>query len=191
MSDNISTVSTNLSNASNLISCQNMITNSILIILLICIISILFSMIGAQGQSNCSLGSMEYFSNFLKNKKEFDQQTIDLTAPDTKIGTPSSLAVAKCNRYVNGSDVSYEIYANLYLLNGNIYAKEVIDDHYSVYLVNETTSEKILLGNLTLDTDKVYKLKKTTNEDSLQYKHMYIVYSYDKTETISLVGKFR
>lgn len=178
MSDSISTVSTNLSNASNLINCGSMITNIILIVLLSCVISMLMSI---NFKGNC--GMSEYFTDFFSSKKVgYVTQTVELNAPDTN----PSLTVAKCNRFVNENNVLYEIYANLYLLNGNIFAKEVVDESYVVYLGNGR-DQRLLLGKLSVNSDKVYKLKTTTDLESLKYDTIYIMYS----GKVLLVGKFR
>ena len=194
MSDSISTVSTNLSNVSSMFNCQSLLTNTSLIILLCCIIFLLMSMISIP-QNGCTSEYFTDLSNFVNTPNGLfpvieSYKRIDLTSPNSKINTPTNLATGYCNRYIMDKSVLYEIYTNLYLLNGNIFAKTMLDDSYNVYLVNEKTSDKELIGQLHIGGDRVYKLKKETDKSYLKYSHIYITYKVDDIEEVLLVGRF-
>lgn len=196
MSDSVSTVSTNLSNMSNMINCQSLLTNTSLIVLLCCIIFLLMSMISIpQNGDSCRSEFFTDLSNFTSPSNAIfpainSFKRVDLTSPNSEINTPTNLLTGYCNRYIMDNSLLYEIYTNLYLLNGNVFAKTMLDDSYNVYLVNEQTSNKELLGQLTVGGDRVYKLKKITEKSYLQYSHIHVTYKVNDIEKILLVGKF-
>lgn len=62
-----------------------------------------------------------------------------------------------------------DIFANLYILGGNVYddSKQTpISQNYTVYLINPQDSTYVDLGNLTKDNDGLYRLKYKIQVDS-------------------------
>jgi hypothetical protein len=121
-------------------------------------------------------------------------KAIPLTAPDTDIKTPLNIIFGQASRYENVLDnkhnIIFDIFANLYVLNGNIFDGETITQNYKAYIINDNGDKKEL-GILQKDNDGIYKLKVKTNDESLlKYNKFQVTYINDKGEDVILLGKF-
>lgn len=148
----------------------------------------------------------EHFSNdelFSYKKQEVANYiSIPLLSPYDEFKNPTNLFFGKANVYINNNDNMYyriEIYCNLLVLDGNIYdvaKRGTIDQKYIVYLVNDKTGKKKLIGNLYKDGDGIYKLKavfkndKNVIDELVSYNKINIVYSLDNKEQVLLEGFF-
>ena len=92
-----------------------------------------------------------------------------------------------------------EIFANLYVLNGNPFSVEKIGisntsfkHKYIAYLKSTKTGKKINVGQLLRDGDGVYKLKFRTEDvnEYVNFNEIEIVHSSPQKETPVLKGKF-
>jgi hypothetical protein len=93
---------------------------------------------------------------------------------------------------------SIEIFANLYVLNGNPFGSEKLSlnqsfkHKYVAYLKNTKTGKQINIGQLLRDGDGVYKLK-FKSEDVNEYvifNEIEIVHESPQKQTTVLNGKF-
>jgi hypothetical protein len=92
-----------------------------------------------------------------------------------------------------------EIFANLYVLNGNPFGVEKlgIDNtsfkhKYIAYLKNTKTGKKINIGQLLRDGDGVYKLKFQSDDinEYTKFNEIEIVHQSPQKEILVLTGKF-
>lgn len=127
----------------------------------------------------------------------------ELTAPIGEDGSPENLLFGSVNRIINTIDstlhLEINIYANMYIINGNIFGKTIEDKNellkqtYKVFL--KKGNKVKYLDKLELDGDKLYKLKFQTNNQDLikeiiEYDEMYITQNIDNSDKILLKGKF-
>jgi len=94
----------------------------------------------------------------------------------------NSLIFGQANRYVNANKDSVtqlnyilDIYANLYVLNGNPFGSsqlkvDSLNQKYAVYLKNTKTSDKLEIGKLKKDGDGMYKMH-FVSSDPVKYMH--------------------
>lgn len=135
----------------------------------------------------CGCGNVEQFSNdeiysysdtISPNYSNY--QTTPLTAPNTESGSPSNLLFGQANRIITTTDnkmtMNFNIFANLFVINGNPFGQLDINKNFSkkqqylVYLSRNGKDLK-LIDELTKDQDGVYKLKFKT-KDQEQIKNM-------------------
>lgn len=127
----------------------------------------------------------------------------ELTAPIGEDGSPENLLFGSVNKIINTIDsklhLEINIYANMYIINGNIFGKtiedknEVLKQTYKVFL--KKGNKVKYLDKLELDGDKLYKLKfQTNNQDLIKeiigYDEIYITQNIDSSDKILLKGKF-
>jgi len=130
-----------------------------------------------------------YFS--FENKNLDKYISVPLTSNDNMI-------FGEAKRYITLNSYILEIYANLYILNGNPFGKVTITDNtiipqeYIVYLINTTSNDKVLVGKLFKDGDGIYKLKFKSNDIQKynNYDRLEIAYKIGTNETILLKGHF-
>ena len=135
------------------------------------------------------------------NKGYFTYQNATLTSPT------NNLIFGKAKRYtypdLNNTRPVYilEIFANLYILNGNPFDREDIKindlsyrHQYIAYLKNSKTNNRLNIGQLIRDGDGMYKLKMKSNDMNkyVDFNEIEIVYfdAQNNTETVVLNGKF-
>jgi hypothetical protein len=139
-------------------------------------------------------GSTETFSNnqfiSISPQQVSEYQEIWLTSLDTNIKTASNLFTSQCRRYVTPTTITFQIKANMNILNGGVFAKDIQDQRYIV-VMSENESEFIELGELKIDNDHVYKLNSTVSTEFIKYKFMYIIHEFQGKKTILLFGKFK
>jgi hypothetical protein len=94
---------------------------------------------------------------------------------------------------------SIEIFANLYVLNGNPFGVEKINidnisfkHKYIAYLKSTKTDKKISIGQVLRDGDGMYKLKFKTEDVNkyVDFNEIEIVHQSDQKEITVLKGKF-
>lgn len=150
--------------------------------------------------------NIEHFSNDVmysyKTAQMSNFQSVPLTAPDTKQNSPSNLVFGQAMRYITIEDdktmYSLEIYANLYVLDGNILniTEGKVAQAYKVYLISDQQpdSKQVFIGNLNKDGDGIYKLKFKTPDNPLKnlcsYGQILVVYEIDGKQTVLLQGVF-
>lgn len=134
------------------------------------------------------------------NKGYFTYQNATLTSPT------NNLIFGEAKRYtypgLNNSRPVYrlEIFANLYILNGNPFGKEDIKisdlsykHKYIAYLKNSKTNNRINVGQLIRDGDGIYKLKFKSDDIKkyVEFNEIDIVYLEGQNkERVILNGKF-
>lgn len=170
----------------------------LLVIISFCLISCILPLINTQ----CYVIMQEYFGSGIQkesfsndsfiaispiNSSSFEE--IWLTGPDTVIQTSDNLLTGQAKRYVSLDDITYDIRANMTLLNGGVFQKYTDQEYNVVLSVDE--SEFIELGSLQKDRDHVYKLTKTVPVEFSKYKFMYIIHKFDENRELLLVGKFK
>jgi hypothetical protein len=137
------------------------------------------------GTCLCPKCTVEKFGN-IKNSY-VNAKTASLNAPD-------SLTTALAIKYQGPSDLYIEVYGYLLLANENIYRDNfgtTTDTKYQVYLKKDKSStEKVLVGELSLDGDKVYKLKDKTDLKYDNYDYIMITVSDTNGEHDILSGSF-
>jgi len=148
----------------------------------------------------CRNRLMEQFGNEATYKKSqySDYQSISLLAKNDEFNNPENLLFGQANRYIYIKDdvknVSFEIYCNLFVLDGNVYGEsKKVNQKYKVYLLDDKTKEKMYLKDLQKDGDGLYKLRVDSKdvEKLVKYKIMQIVYSLDDKELVVLQGQFK
>jgi hypothetical protein len=116
----------------------------------------------------------------------------------------NSILFGQAKRYIHQSTETknplyiLEVYANLYILNGNPYGEKNVSDNklakqqYNVYLINTKTNNKMLIDALYKDPDGVYKLKFKSNDVNKfdNYNKIEIVHQYQNKEYTVLTGIF-
>ena len=115
----------------------------------------------------------------------------------------NDLIFGQANRYIYPETTSgknhyrLEIYASLYVLNGNPFGSEKLEikDHPHKYIANlksTKTGKKLSIGQIKKDGDGVYKLKLDTDElqKYIEYNEVEVVYHSEEKETVLLNGKF-
>ena len=116
----------------------------------------------------------------------------------------NNLIFGQANRFVyinDGSKPIYrlEIFANLYVLNGNPFGvnKVTIEGSpfkhkYIAYLKQTKTGKRLEIGQVKLDGDGMYKLKFETDSPNeyMPYNELEIVHKTDEKESQVLGGKF-
>lgn len=151
----------------------------------------------------CTIGVEQFGNDKFYSYKDtvYPNYTSYQSAPLTPLD--ESLNFGQANRYIKASDdgskpmsIIYDVYCNLYLLNGNIFGQDSvinkpIKQNYIAYLRKDDNRK--LLGQLTANSDQIYKLKFTTDkpEDYIKFNNIDIVYSdLNDKETTILSGRF-
>lgn len=226
MSDTISTTLTNIPQPSFFNSFFNMsdvgiqqcsmfqlkmILFIIFIFILTSILTSSFTMIFGPKRALYNKGcNIEQFSNDkmfgysdIVSPNYSNYQTTPLTPENTKEGNPSNLLFGQANRIITTTDnlmtLNLNIFANLYVLNGNPFGQDNLkvtkkDQSYLVYLARNGKDLK-LIDELTKEQDGLYKLKFKTKDqeqikDLMTYNQLIIKYKIDNKSTVLLKGKF-
>lgn len=133
-------------------------------------------------------------SDFNFNRKIAPKyQSIPLTS--NELDTSSNLMIGQMNRYITIENekptIILDMFANLYILGGNIFGENKTDQEYRAYAYTNSGKEKIDLGKLEKHPDNFYKLKITTNNANvLQYNKIEIVYKSGEEQHVLLTGSF-
>lgn len=139
------------------------------------------------------------------NPNYSNYQSTALTPPTTPEGNPSNLLFGQANRTVISNpdgtmSLFFEIFCDLFVLNGNPFGEaNTIQDlkptpqKYLVILKN--TSSVMQLGELSKNSDGVYKLKYKTNDTKqiqniVSFNEVQIVYTIAGASNLILSGKF-
>jgi hypothetical protein len=126
-------------------------------------------------------------------------QKAELSPPEDTVGNPNDLQSGHATRLVEPGEAStlyIEVYAGLYLLNGNPFAQELLESNesvpqkYNVYLINTKTKAVKFFEELKRDSSQEYKLKYKTSDpeiikDLMSYNKLAITYSIKKTSPAS------
>lgn len=128
----------------------------------------------------------------------FNVQSVPLNAPIQEGGNLySNLTFGQTIRHIiinnDVKKVLYNITANLYVLDGNIYdqATDKLQQTYTVQLSDDKNT--ITLGELKKDGDGIYKLNFESDniEQYKNYKHIQVVYKRGDSSEIMLTGHFK
>ena len=129
-----------------------------------------------------------------KNINYSNYARIPLTSLDTDIQSPQNIVFGSATRMISENIIDKKMYyilnveANLYILGGNIYDntnQNVLNQVYTVQLVNPKTRMVLLLGNLKKDGDGLYrytfkidtdKLPTSTLDDLMNYNLVQVIY---------------
>ncbi len=160
----------------------------IITIVSLCVLSSLLTM--NCGRYNHMSVYNEYFTS---GRETIDYQMINLRYPSTEDeelfidGQAEKLLIKETD--TNDDVLIYNIKANLYILNGNVFGPEFNQD-YKVYIKSD--ANKILLGSLTKHGDGSYrlerKIKYDKNVDILS--DLIITHKFEDKESVILIGKF-
>lgn len=202
MSTSISTVNTELTEECSLLV-QYGIRATMIVLLFSLLSSIFIKLCNASKDEykpvcskchkrNCKhYSALEHLTNTELSEYKYIHEThyekAMLTSPDNNFITGEAV------RYIDKDNYRIEIFANLYLLNGNVYKAETSKGFYTAYLSNQSSTQTMLLGNLTKDRDHVYKLTVKSNkqlESVKNNKHIHIVYHENGQSVTILRGKF-
>lgn len=171
------------------ISCITMSMNSI------------FAPIGYE-ETNRIHKCNEHFSN---NLFFSDKDTINTSYSNyqsTSLTSDNALVFGQANRYIGNGNITktqyiLDIFANLYVLNGNPFGKNKLqidpfEHKYLVYLKNTKTTNKLQIGKLKKDGDGMYKLHFESSEPNkyITFNEVEITYKTADKETVLLNGKF-
>jgi hypothetical protein len=143
--------------------------------------------------------NIEMFSNdeiySYQTAQESSYQSIPLLAPNDE-----NLFFGQAKRFISSIDgkliYRLEIYANLFVLDGNIYDKvprNSIKQKYIVTLQNTKTQDLFIIGDLVKDGDGIYKLKFISNEkvqEFVKFDKVNISYKIDNDTQLLLSGTF-
>lgn len=167
------------------------------IIILCCIFSSITSIFGEPKEKSIYEQLKEKFTGSLNNINTFkngikstyaNYSVIHLTSVDDSIlsGQASRITTVE-----NNVPVLYiEVYANLYIINGNPFSLDTVDGvinennknvnaSYKVYLINTKSGDRKHVGNLYKDGDGVNKLK-------LKIKDLAVIESYMKFDKMEI-----
>lgn len=211
MSTSISTVNTELTEKCSMIMQYG--ARAIMIVLLFSLLSSIFgklcykdtykSMCTKCHKRQCK-HSTEFFTNLnsklqsdfnydLKNtvESEYRQEYLNQTQYDKAMLTPpneeNSFITGEAIRFNNNKNLRVDIFANLYLLNGNVYANSK-SSFYAAYLSNKQNN--VLLGKLDKAQDNVYKLSLDLPQHLSSYNVVQIVYHENDKTLLVLQGEF-
>lgn len=133
------------------------------------------------------------------NTDIFKAQMISLTSPlQTKTNELSNLMFGQALRHIiihnKEQKIIYNISANLYVIEGNVYeqATDKLKQSYYVQLVDDNNNI-IDLGELKRDNDGMYKLLVESKDVSKfqNYDNMQIIYQKGDDKQIILIGNFK
>lgn len=152
--------------------------------------------------NKCKRLLIEEFSDdklYSYSKSQYaDYQSIPLLAKNDDFNNPENLLFGQANRHIYIKDdvmiANFEIYCNLFVLDGSIYGgSEKVNQKYKVYLLDTKTKSKMFLSDLNKDGDGIYKLKVKSKdvETLVKYNVIEIVYSLDNKEEVLLRGQFK
>lgn len=152
-------------------------------------------------QSRCGIedfSNNEFYSYKNINPGYFTYQNAELTSNTDNIIFGQSKKYIHQNIKTSKPNYTIEIFANLYVLNGNPFSVEGISldknfkHRYVAYLKNTKTGKKINIGQVLRDGDGLYKLKFTTDklEEYIDYNEIEITHQSSEKETLVLSGKF-
>jgi hypothetical protein len=138
----------------------------------------------------------ELFSNdsfySFKLSKDARYQSIPLLDPENK-----AILFGKAQRYVfsQNDKMMYrlDIDSNLYVLDGNVYDSQKVDQKYDVILHNSKTNKNLHIGNLQKDGDGMYKLSFVSNDkiqELADYDTLRIFYTINNKANLILSGTF-
>lgn len=162
------------------------------ILICICSISILSGSLIPVNKLDTELFSNNEFIDLKEQIGYASYQSCPLTSNN-------NLIFGQANRYIQPIDsISKEhyvldIYANLYVINGNPFGEYNKNIHrYIVYLKETKTLERKEIGELKKDGDGLYKLnfKSTEPVKYIKYNEVEIIYKTMEKELSVLNGKF-
>ena len=98
-------------------------------------------------------------------------------------------------KYISNGEVFIQVYANLFKLNEHIYKDQFSTDikyNYRVYLhKSKDDIEKIFIGELSIGSDQVYKLRGKTDISANYYRYISIDVTDGTNGKQVLLGQFK
>lgn len=181
-------------------------TQSINKLLLFIIVFLVFSIVCVSCMScmslftpTCSANDIyDYFTNSIEDEKTtYDITKEEKIIPNKFQSIPltglNTLQFGQLHRTINNINgkvkTLFDITANLYILDGNIFQEKEKDHVYKLFIINKS-DDKILVGKLSKDGDGLYKLKKEINDDLSLYKNVLVVYTKNNVDNNILYGTF-
>jgi hypothetical protein len=217
----MSNISTTLSMNGHMFTSQELITCSIFnlkmflfVLMIIICISCLSSCLNTlfipdqirEYKRECPKYSVEEFSNdqFYSYKDAinpgyFTYQNASLTSDTNNLIFGQAKKYVRPDMKTSIAMYSIEIFANLYVLNGNPFGVENLNidntsfkHKYIAYLKSSKNGKKTNIGQLLRDGDGIYKLKFKTDDvnEYINFNEIEIVYKSPLKETLILKGKF-
>ncbi|NDC95494.1 hypothetical protein EB118_10695 [bacterium] len=105
-------------------------------------------------------------------------RTIHLMTDDT-----NKLLSGTGDLYIGKTQARLDLKCHLYTINANVHDKYNESSLYTAYLVNNTTKNKLKVGDLARSGDQVYKLTFVTNEPTIFQQYDTIVVDYYSNDT--------
>lgn len=180
----------------------NMLIFIIIVIFYFCIVSSSINSVALSMSQPPCMNNVEEFSEDINNntvsfKNNLKFESIPLTSNN-------SILFGQAKRFIHETSESkmplyiLEVYANLYVLNGNPFGQVNVSDNkfkkqqYNVYLIDTKSNSRILIDSLHKEPDGVYKLKFKSNDVSKfdNYNKIEIVHQYENKEYTVLTGFF-
>jgi hypothetical protein len=161
--------------------------------------------VSMKGNGKCKRMEYEDFKNItdtesfsndsfysFKISKSARYQSIPLLDPENK-----NIIFGKAQRYIfsKNDEMIYrlDIDSNLYVLNGNVFDSEKVDQKYDAVLHNSKTNKNLHIGNLKKDGDGIYKLSFISNnkiQELAEYDTLHIFYTVNDKADLILAGTF-
>lgn len=149
-------------------------------------------------KNKCKLLREDFKNDYEKSKFSFNYKTaskyqsVPLTPPESM---QNNMMSAQANRYFSlqneKANIIIDVFADLYILGGNIYGETSTDQEYRLYGYT-VDNEKFDFGKLEKSQDGFNKLKYITDDlEILKYNRLEIVYKTTKTENVLLIGAFQ
>lgn len=213
MSDISTTLSMNapLFTQGELLTCSifNIKMFLLVLMILVClsiVLSCLNSMVAQEPTQPSTCGQENFSNDEFYSYKDAINPNYSHYQSSALTSKTNNLVFGQANRYVyvNNDDNSkpiyrVEVFANLYILNGNPFGvnKLTIEGapfkhKYMAYLKQTKTGKRLELGQVKLDGDGMYKLKfeSDTPNEFMPFNELEIVHKTDDKETQVLRGKF-
>lgn len=214
MSESASTVATKLTDSLDINMCMSLGIRMFCWLLLICFLFYFISLM-STGMRSCSRPQYDiiYSPPDFMNREEFSNddmysynplvsarfQRVPLTAPVDDKGESTNLYFGQADRYIvpKNEKLVYklQVFANLPVLDGNVYADDkdkTIKQEYLVVLIN---GDSMISQPMKKDGDGIYKLSYETSDIKdiaklEEMKEIVIYYNYNEDTQLVLKGKF-
>lgn len=198
----MSDISTNLSmRGAKLFSTSEFLTCTIFNFKVFLFVLFIFVLLASIRLCNCE--NEQFSNNTMYSYKDVRNPSYSYYQ-STALTSDDELLFGQANRYIHANETittpNYilDIYANLFVLNGNPFGEhklkidDAVQQSYIVYLIDTKTSNSSALGKLKKDGDGIYKLhfqstdpSKYINFDAVEIRHQ-----TSTTERLVLRGKF-
>lgn len=148
------------------------------VIVVILLTSSLTSLLGGYAEPFAN----EQFYSYRNNINYSHYASVPLTA----VGDEQNITFGQATRLITSENdklfYNLDVFANLYILGGNVFDDPnsgLVNQQYSVLVINPKIKDVVELGNLFKDNDGLYRLKYKTNiadRNLIEYNIVRIMY---------------